>query len=131
MSLYDVPFRISGQINDKPQAIKDLTTLENAFIEWFRHNNHEPLVGDPDCPFLAQTYGLSRRSCLTVFVDADDTIGHKCRFERCFEFTFNTLDEALKHLRQHHFGNRPFACLSENGTRWYVNVLSHREVPKQ
>ena len=131
MSLYDVPFRIGGQFTNKPQAVEDLTTLERTYKEWFGRNSHEPLVGDLDCPCLAQTYGLSRRSCLTVFVDTDDTTGHKCRFEWCFAFTFNSLDEALKHLRQHHFGNRPFVCLPENGTTWYVNVLSHREAPKQ
>lgn len=121
MSLYDVPFRIGGQINNEPQAIADLKTLEKSFREstWLRGNHHEPLVGDPDCPYLAQAYGLSRRSCLSVFVDTH-TAGYKCRFERCFAFTFKNLDEALKHLRQHHFGNRPFVCLPENGTTWYV-----------
>lgn len=129
MSLYDTPFRISGQFTNELQAIEDLAALEKTYKEssWFRGNRHEPIVGDPDCPYLAQTYGLSRRSCLTVFVDVHDAAGHKCRFERCLSFTFKHLDEALKHLRQHHFGNRPFVCLPESGATWYVNSHSYSE----
>jgi hypothetical protein len=125
MSLHDVPFHVSGQFTNSPQAIEDLRTLEETYktSDWLRGNRDEPLINDPDCPHLAQIYGLSRRSCLTVFVDTHDT-GYKCRFERCFSFTFKNLDEALKHLRQHHFGNRPFTCLS---TIWYVNFRSGRE----
>jgi hypothetical protein len=103
-----------------PQVAKDLASLEGSYRNalWFRSDAYEPLIGDQDCPHLAQTYGLLRRSCLTVFLDAQSDSNVKCRFERCFAFTFNTVDNALKHLRAHHFGNRPFVCLPTNGTTW-------------
>jgi hypothetical protein len=120
MSIHDVPFRVDGQFIDERRAIQDLTTLEAAYKEstWLRHSSLEPLVGDQNCPHLAQTYGLHRRSCLTVFVDVGDDTSYKCRFERCLVFTFKDLNTALKHLRQHHFGNRAFVCLPTNGTTW-------------
>ena len=103
-----------------PQAAMDLHTLERLYrgALWLRNNAPEPLIGDQDCPDLAQTYGLARRSCLTVFLDAPDDGDIKCRFERCFAFTLGTVDIGLKHLREHHFGNRPFRCLPTNGTTW-------------
>ena len=103
-----------------PQAEKDLQALEKLYTNalWLIHDAPEPRIGDQDCPHLAQTYGLPRRSCLTVFLDAQDDSAIKCRFERCFTFTFSTIDNALKHLREHHFGNRPFVCLPANGTTW-------------
>ena len=117
MSLHDALFCVSDQFVNAPQAIADLTILEETYKEapWLKENHREPLIGDPACPHLAQTYGLSRRSCLTVFIDARNDTSHKCRFERCFSFTFKNLDNALKHLRQHHFGNQPFVCLPTNG----------------
>jgi len=102
------------------QTRSDLLTLEKIYRDalWFRADAPEPLIGDQDCPHLAQTYGLPRRSCLTVFLEVHDDGSVKCRFERCFAFTFSTIDNGLKHLREHHFGNRPFVCLPENGRIW-------------
>jgi len=105
---------------DDLQAAKDLKSLEELYIKalWFRSDAPEPLIGDQDCPHLAQTYGLLRRSCLTVFLDAQNNSDVKCRFERCFAFTFSTVDTALKHVREYHLGNRPFVCLPTNGVTW-------------
>ena len=120
MSLHDVPFYVDGQFLDEQQAIEDLETLEGRYMEsaWLRANFLEPLIGDQDCPVLAQTYGLNRRSCLTVFIDTRDDRAYRCRFASCIPFTCKNLDDTLKHLRQTHFGNRPFACLPTNGTTW-------------
>ena len=103
-----------------PHAAADLKTLEELYRKapWLRSDAFEPLIGGQDCPHLAQTYGLPRRSCLTAFLDAQDDGDVKCRFERCFAFTFSNVDNALKHLREHHFGNRPFVCLPTNGPTW-------------
>jgi hypothetical protein len=116
--LDDVPFCVDGQFPDEPRAVKDLTTLEEMYGKsaWLRGDSLEPLIGSQDCPDLAQTYGLTRHSCLTVFIDTQHSTSYKCRFVRCFSFTFKNLDAALKHLRQHHFGNRAFVCLPTNGT---------------
>jgi hypothetical protein len=120
MSIHDALFSVRGQFADERQAIKDLAALEETYTEslWVHSNQREPLVGDQSCNHLAQKYGLSRRSCLTVFIDARDDTACKCRFERCFPLTFNNIDGALKHLRQHHFDHRPFICLPTNGTTW-------------
>lgn len=114
-----MPICVDLQPMVDPQAAKDLQMLEYLYrnAPWFISDAYEPLIGDQDCPHLAQTYGLPRRSCLTVFLDAQRG-SVKCRFERCFPFTFSTVDSALKHLREHHFGNRPFVCLPTNGTTW-------------
>ena len=111
---------LDRQLMSDRQTAKDLESLEKLYkiSLWFRSDAPEPLIGDQDCPHLAQTYGLLRRSCLTVFLDVQNDNNVKCRFERCFAFTFSTVDNALKHLREHHFGNRPFVCLSTNGVTW-------------
>jgi hypothetical protein len=103
-----------------PQTARDLHALETIYCNslWLKDDAPEPLIGDQDCPHLAQTYGLIRRSCLTVFLEVHNNGSVKCRFERCFAFTFSTVDNGLKHLREHHFGNRPFACLPETGRTW-------------
>ena len=103
-----------------PQTAKDLQTLEGIYrnSSWLIHDLPEPLIGDQDCPYLAQRYGLPRRSCLTAFLNVQSDGSVKCRFERCFAFTFSAVDHGLKHLRDHHFGNRPFVCLPENGRIW-------------
>lgn len=104
------------------QTARDLQTLEEIYSNapWLIYDVHEPLIGDQDCPHLAQAYGLRGRSCLSAFLDAQDDGSVKCRFERCFAFAFSTVDKGLKHLRDHHFGHRPFVCLPENGATWYV-----------
>jgi hypothetical protein len=103
-----------------PQMTKDLQTLEEIYKDapWLIRDLPEPLIGDQDCPYLAQKYGLPRRSCLTAFLDAQSNGSAKCRFERCLAFTFCTVDYGVKHLRDHHFGNRPYVCIPENGRTW-------------
>ena len=114
------PFVSTRSLMVDRRTAKDLQTLEELYkgAIWFKQDQPEPLIGDQNCPYLAQTYGLPRRSCLTAFLDAENDDMIQCRFERCFAFTFSTIDNALKHLREHHFGNRPFACSSANGTTW-------------
>lgn len=102
------------------QTTRDLRALERIYKDalWLRSDALEPLIGDQDCPHLAQTYGLPRRSCLTVFLDVHNDGSVNCRFERCLAFTLSTVDNGLKHLRDYHFGNRPFVCLPGNGRTW-------------
>ena len=102
------------------QTAKDIQTLEGICLNalWLINDEPEPLVGDQDCPYLAEKYGLSRLSCLTAFLEEQSNGSAKCRFERCFAFTFSTVEGRLKHLRDHHFGNRPFVCLPEDGRTW-------------
>ena len=102
------------------QTARDIQTLEEIYrnASWLINDAPEPLIGNQDCPHLAQTYGSRGRSCLSAFLEVQDDGSAKCRFQRCFAFTFSNIENGLKHLRDHHFGNRPFVCLPENGRTW-------------
>ena len=106
---------------EDPTRRKDLKKLEDMFnkFPWLLEQLLEPLVGDPSCPELAETYGITRMSCYTVFVEhneEDDTYG--CRFERCHAYKEPSLEEAIRHQRSQHFNHRPFECVSVGGARW-------------
>ena len=113
---------------------RDLKILENTYnnSEWLQNHDHEPLVGDLDCPALAQEYGISRVSCYSVFLEEINAT-YLCRFERCRGFAPSSLEDALRHQRYNHFDHRPFLCAPDNGKQWqvYINwqlLLSHAKV---
>jgi hypothetical protein len=102
------------------KQIEELKKLEDNYNEsgWLLNHNHEPLVGDRSCHYLAEKYGIPRTSCYTVFVqdNEDDTYG--CRHERCRAFQTDSLEDAITHQRYHHFDHRPFQCIPPSGAQW-------------
>jgi hypothetical protein len=104
---------------DRQQMLLDLETLETTYnsSEWLKSQDHEPLIGDPNCPALAQEYGISRASCYSVFLERIDA-KYQCRFERCRSFPPCSLEDALRHQRCNHFNHRPFLCTPVDGREW-------------
>ena len=72
---------------DRQKLLQDLEILESTYNNsgWLQSHDHEPLIGDPDCPALAQEYGISRVSCYSVFLEEINAT-YLCRFERCRDF---------------------------------------------
>lgn len=107
---------------DKQKMSRDLKILEGTYngSEWLKNHDHEPLIGDPDCPDLAQEYGMTRVSCYSVFLERINDATYRCRFERCRGFAPCSLEDALRHQRYNHFDHRPFLCAPVNGGQWYV-----------
>ena len=105
---------------------EDLKNLEAIFnrSSWLRGNNHEPRIGDPDAPKLAEAYGARGRSCFIVFVHEWGNGRYGCCHESCFRpmeqggFSTRTLEDALRHQRYHHFYHKPFECVPANGVHW-------------
>ena len=104
---------------DRKKLLQDLKILESTYnnSEWLKNHDHEPLIGDPDCPALAQEYGISRVSCYSVFLEEINAT-YLCRFERCRDFAPCSLEDALRHQRFNHFDHRPFLCAPVNGRQW-------------
>ena len=103
------------------QQIEELKQLEENFnaSDWLRNQSMEPLVGDSICPYLAEKYGMNRRSCYTVFVKKNIGNGtYGCRHERCRGFHADSLEDAITHQRYHHFDHRPFGCIPSSGSQW-------------
>ena len=102
------------------QELEELKQLEEDFnaSDWLGNHSIEPLVGDLECHYLAEKYGMDRTSCYTVFVEdnGDETYG--CRHERCRGFQADSLEEAITHQRYHHFDHRPFECIPLSGSQW-------------
>ena len=98
----------------------DLKALEQSInmAIWLAENEHEPRVGDVDCPLLAEKYGINRKSCYTAFVEDKQDGRYGCRFETCYTFHVYSLDDAVRHQRDHHFNHRPFMCVPANGRLW-------------
>ena len=90
---------------------------------WHYKNDLEPVVGHPDCPELADEYGIAGASCYTVFVEINEDGTYGCRYERCFPFQFSSLDDAIRHLRDYHFGHQPFVCDPCSRKSWYVPTI--------
>lgn len=105
---------------DHQKKARDLKVLENAYnsSEWLENHEHEPLIGDPNCPSLAQEYGIARASCFSVFLDKTREETYLCRFERCQGFPACSFEDALRHQRYSHFNHRPFLCGPASGTQW-------------
>jgi len=103
--------------------LKTLVAIFNAST-WLRGNHHEPRIGDPDAPQLAELYGPRGRSCYIVFVHdwGDGTYG--CCHEACFRpaghggYATRSLEDAIRHQRYNHFNHRPFECVPINGSQW-------------
>lgn len=99
------------------QEISDLAKqFERA--SWFHQNTLEPLIGDQDCPYQAEQFGLPRLSSYTVFVECRAGSLFGCRFEGCWGYSSRTLEEAVTHQRQHHFNHRPFVCPGLGASPW-------------
>jgi len=102
------------------QQIEELKQLEENFnaSDWLNNHSIEPLVGDINCHYLAEKYGIRRASCYTVFVrvNGDNTYG--CRHEICPAFRTPSLESAIRHQRHDHFDHRPFECIPANGAQW-------------
>ena len=105
---------------DEQKTARDLKVLENAYnsAEWLKNHDHEPLIGDPNCPSLAQEYGIARASCYSVFLKKTSEDTYLCRFERCQGFSACSLEHALRHQRYCHFDHRPFLCAPASGKQW-------------
>ena len=98
----------------------ELKQLEDDFNEsaWLRHHRLEPLVGDSSCHYLAEKYGIRRRSCYTVFVKDNEDDTYACLHERCRGLQTDSLEDAITHQRRNHFNHRPFQCNPLSGTLW-------------
>ena len=90
---------------------------------WLEKNDVEPVVGHPDCPGLADDYGIPGASCYTVFVEFNEDRIYGCRHESCSAFRARSLDDAIRHQRYYHFYHRPFVCVPSNGKQWYVLAI--------
>lgn len=90
---------------------------------WFDKNHVEPVVGHPDCPGLADDYGIPGASCYTVFVEVNEDRIYGCRYESCSAFRARSLEDAIRHQRYYHFYHRPFVCIPSNGGLWYVPAI--------
>ena len=71
-------------------------------------NDPGPLVDDPDCPALADKYGIRKRSCYTAFIQVNE--GDTYRYRTYPGFQTRSLEEAIIHQRQGHFYYSPFEC---------------------
>jgi ankyrin repeat protein len=105
----------------------EIEEIEEAFNKstWLQNHTLEPVVGNPLCPAAAEEHGITGMSCYTALVEkyGDDLFG--CRYEACRMFRINSIEDAVRHLRYHHFDHRPFLC----GT-WSVWPPSLRSPPK-
>jgi len=99
----------------------ELITLEDAFnsSRWLTNHDLEPVVGHPTCHRSAEKYGIRGRSCCTAFVEDKEDATYGCQYERCWAFLTHSLDDAVGHLRCHHFDHRPFLCIPPRGRPWY------------
>jgi len=100
------------------QKEEDLIQLEQQIISspWHAANTPEPPCGSPDCPYVADCYGVRGMSCYTAFATAkpDGTFG--CF--RCPAYSVRKLEVAVRHQRSDHFNHKPFVCVPINGTVW-------------
>ena len=106
---------------------EDLQKLESLIdeLDWFTSNDHEPKVGDTECPELAEKYGTRGQSLFTAFVTKQGGDGvYGCAYAPCSAYSTNNLEEAIRHIRSHHFNHSPFPCVPLNGDEWYVSLCS-------
>ena len=114
------------ELHMSTQKRQDLNNLENIFSGslWLHGNIHEPKIGDPDTPEVAEAYGARGRSCFIVFVHKGGNGTYRCCHESCFRpverggYATRSLENAIRHQRYHHFYHRPFQCVPINGNHW-------------
>ncbi|SRR5258706_11789012 len=100
---------------------EDLQTLESLINEsdWLARDDPEPNIGDVGCPQVAEGYGTRGQSLFTAFITKQGDV-YKCEFERCLAYSTHSLEDAIRHIRWHHFSQRPYPCIPPNGDQWYV-----------
>ena len=109
---------------DQEELPQDLKMLEQDCncSQWLNQNEHEPRVGDLNCPQLAENRGIRGMSLYTAFVrnrgDTDEAYG--CHFAPCAAYHTYCLEDAIRHQRDHHFNHKPFLCVPASGNPWYV-----------
>ena len=110
----------------RTQKEEDLMQLEQSIISslWYATNALEPPCGNPDCPHLADRYGIRGMSCYTAFVGAKPNGDFGCWREECSTYSTRRLEDAVKHQRKNHFNHKPFLCVPANGTTWWVSSLA-------
>ena len=105
--------------DELPQELKMLEQECNS-SQWLNDNELEPCVGDLDCPNLAEGRGIRGKSLYTAFVVHRSDGAYGCYFPRCFPYRASSLDDAIRHQREHHFYHTPFVCVPHSGNFWYV-----------
>jgi len=100
----------------------DLKRIEGIIdlSPWLAANTPEPLIGDPECPGLADSWGPRGISIYCVFVEERGDNAFGCRNERCYQYITHSLECAIRHQRHHHFNHSPFVCVPPNGAPWSV-----------
>ena len=107
-------------LNTELQALEKLINKS----DWLARNDLEPNVGDIGCPQVPKGYGTRGQSLYTAFITEQDDGVYKCAFVRCFAQSAPSLEDAIRHIRKHHFNHFPFPCLPTNGDEWYVSHCS-------
>jgi len=119
-SLHSIEPQISTRMRED---LDHLATMYNQ-SQWLSENKHEPHIGDPDAPALADEYGARGRSCYAVFVSMSRDGTYGCFHDSCFlpvdrgGYSARSLDQAIRHQRYHHFYHQPFECVPVDGTHW-------------
>jgi len=91
------------------QMRRDLDKLRVEYEAANWTNGHEPIIGSPDCPVLAEDHGIRGKSCYVVFVYKKGDGSYGCRHKNCFQDgsdrapSSRSLTEAIRHQRKHHF----------------------------
>lgn len=110
---------------DRDELPQDLNMLEQECncSQWLNQNEHEPRVGDPLCSKLAEGRGIRGMSLYTAFVRDRSSGIYGCHFAPCFAYHTYSLDDAIRHQREHHFNHKPFLCVPASGNTWYAWVF--------
>lgn len=87
---------------------------------WLAANAPEPLIGDFNCPSLAEGWGPRGIPVYYVFVEARPDNAYGCCRPACHAYITHSLEDAIRHQRCHHFNHSPFVCIPANGTLWFV-----------
>ena len=99
-------------MNEDLRELKECIERE----DWFINNAHEPTAGAPESLTLADKYGIRGKSLFTAYVKENGEGVYGCVYEPCFAFSTRELEEAIRHIRDHHFNHSPFSC-----GQWYVS----------
>jgi len=115
---------------DRTNMDVNLQKLEKAIntSTWLRDNEPEPRIGDRNCPAEADAYGTRGQSVYTAFIEDSDSDTYGCKYEACRAYSTRCMEEAVRHLRHHHFSHSPYLCIPASGNTWYVSVFPHSRV---